>query len=341
MFAVGIPKSDGEQRELHIPALRDRIVERAIVDVIGPEVDREFIPTSFGYRQGLGVRDAVRTLGELRDSGLNWVVRTDIDDCFDELDRDRLIADLASRFDDELSLVVVRSLLDRPLAGFGRLRMTVRGAPQGGPPMTVEVHSVDVPDRRVFYVTVDGAFVHIESGQVIVSRHHEELLAAPQTLVGGMVIVGSVTISSGARSWALSNNVTVSFLSRRGQLQGWLRGPKLTTPRILQQQVSATGDPAFALEMARRFVMGKLQNCRVLMQQTVDRDRGERLAEAADDLIGAWHGAKTASSLEVLRGFEGSGSAAYFAAPAPPVPELDPVLQANQATANRSGQRLP
>jgi retron-type reverse transcriptase len=57
---VRIPKQGGGVRTLHIPAVRDRIVERALLDVLTPLVDPVLGPSSFAYRPGLGVADACR-----------------------------------------------------------------------------------------------------------------------------------------------------------------------------------------------------------------------------------------------------------------------------------------
>jgi len=179
-------------------------------------------------------------------------------------------------------------------------------------PLTTELHDVQPPERRTIYVATDGAYVRVEGGQVVVSKKQQELLAVPHTLVGGLTIVGSVTLSSGARSWALQNNVPVSFLSRRGSLQGWLRGPRLTSPKVLRRQIDATSNQDFVLEMARSFVIGKLLNCRVLLQRAVDRQHGPRMADAADEVTSAVESARQATSLETVRGFEGSGAASYF-----------------------------
>ena len=65
--------------------MRDRVVARAILELVTPVVDPLLGPASFAYRPGLGVRDAVQAVAQLRDYGLSWVVRTDIDNCFAHL----------------------------------------------------------------------------------------------------------------------------------------------------------------------------------------------------------------------------------------------------------------
>ncbi|MGL5863148.1 MAG: reverse transcriptase domain-containing protein [Phycicoccus sp.] len=103
LFEVKIPKGggadDGGFRVLHIPPVRDRVVERAVLDAIMPLVDPVLGPWSYAYRSGLGVNHAIAALVDLRDAGASHVVRADIDDCFPSIPQRlaiRLVAALVS-----------------------------------------------------------------------------------------------------------------------------------------------------------------------------------------------------------------------------------------------------
>ena len=69
VVAIEVPKSSGGTRLLAIPAVRDRIVERAVLEVLECYVDPVLSPWSFAYRSGLGVNDAIRALTQARDAG--------------------------------------------------------------------------------------------------------------------------------------------------------------------------------------------------------------------------------------------------------------------------------
>lgn len=77
-------------RLLAIPTVRDRVLQRATLDVLTPRCDPRFAAGSFGYRPGLGVRQAVARIAALRRQGLLWVVDADIADCFASFDHARL-----------------------------------------------------------------------------------------------------------------------------------------------------------------------------------------------------------------------------------------------------------
>jgi len=115
--AVAIPKGSGGQRELHIPSVADRIVERAVLAVVDPVIDPLLLPWSFAYRRGLGVDDALRALAEAREDGCLWVLRSDIRDCFDSIPRARVLKCLAATVDDPGFLEVVRLLVYRRVQG--------------------------------------------------------------------------------------------------------------------------------------------------------------------------------------------------------------------------------
>ncbi|GGL21335.1 CRISPR-associated endonuclease Cas1 [Mangrovihabitans endophyticus] len=127
---VEIPKDDGGVRTLAIPPVADRVVEKALAAVLTPVIDPHLHPACYAYRPGLGVTDAVQHVARLRDDGLGWAVRADIDDCFPTIDTRRVRRLLAELIDDADLLTVVDRLLARTVAG---RPATARGLPQGAP----------------------------------------------------------------------------------------------------------------------------------------------------------------------------------------------------------------
>jgi len=87
---VEMARDDGRIRLLHVPSVRDRVVERAVLGRVSAMVDPLLSSAAFAYRPGLGVRDAVQEVTRLREEGFGWVARTDIDECFPSIPVDRL-----------------------------------------------------------------------------------------------------------------------------------------------------------------------------------------------------------------------------------------------------------
>ena len=129
---VTLPRPDGQVRLLHVPSVRDRVVERAILAVLTPVIDPWLGPFSYAYRPGLGVADAVQAIAVLRDEGLGWVARTDFHDCFGHIPVPLLRRMLSVLVEDTGLLSLIGSLLDRRAAARGSAAV-VRGLPQGSP----------------------------------------------------------------------------------------------------------------------------------------------------------------------------------------------------------------
>jgi RNA-directed DNA polymerase len=85
------PKASGGLRPLAIWALRDRVAQRTVYEIIAPVFEAEFLPCSFGFRPGYRVQDAIAVLERYRDQNLRWVVHTDIQDCFATINPARLL----------------------------------------------------------------------------------------------------------------------------------------------------------------------------------------------------------------------------------------------------------
>ncbi|MCX5054669.1 MULTISPECIES: hypothetical protein [unclassified Streptomyces] len=75
-----IAKRSGGTRLLAVPAVEDRVVERAVMDVVDEYVDAVLLPWSCAYRQGLSVRDAPHDLAAARDDRARWAVRAGMKD---------------------------------------------------------------------------------------------------------------------------------------------------------------------------------------------------------------------------------------------------------------------
>jgi len=114
---VEIPKPTGGVRVLGIPPLADRLVERTLLDELDPIIDPSLLPWSFGYRRGLGPKDAVAALTDARDEGATWVARSDVRDFFTRVPQWEVLRRLREVVDDERVVHLVGMLLDRPVAG--------------------------------------------------------------------------------------------------------------------------------------------------------------------------------------------------------------------------------
>jgi group II intron reverse transcriptase/maturase len=128
-----IEKPDGSLRGLGIPSFEDKIAQRAIVMLMEPVYEQDFLDCSFGFRPGRSAHDALAAIREgMVMRGGRWVLDVDVRKYFDSINRARLREFLARRITDG----VVRKLIDKWLkAGVldkGQLSYPEAGVPQGG-----------------------------------------------------------------------------------------------------------------------------------------------------------------------------------------------------------------
>ncbi len=124
-----IPKKSGGRRHLANPAVTDKVLQRAMLNVLDDLFDPLFLPCSYGYRRGRSTADAVETICAHRDAGFVWVLDGDIDECFDSLDHELLLDFVREEVDD----AIVLRLIEIWLRAWRRDPDVARGIPLGTP----------------------------------------------------------------------------------------------------------------------------------------------------------------------------------------------------------------
>ena len=130
---VAIPKPAGGTRPLGIAALEDKIVQKAVVDVIlTPIYEPEFLGFSYGFRPGRGAHDALDALAfGIERRKVNWIIDADIRAFFDRLSRDHLLRFLEHRLGDKRVLRLITKWLNAGVMEDGEWKDDLQGTPQG------------------------------------------------------------------------------------------------------------------------------------------------------------------------------------------------------------------
>jgi retron-type reverse transcriptase len=127
-----IPKPDGRQRPLGIAALEDKIVQRAVVEILNAIYETDFLGFSYGFRPGRSQDQALDALATaIYRRKVNWILDADIRAFFDSVSWEWLVRFLEHRIADRRLVRLIGKWLKAGVLEDGRLLEVERGTPQG------------------------------------------------------------------------------------------------------------------------------------------------------------------------------------------------------------------
>jgi group II intron reverse transcriptase/maturase len=129
-----IPKENGKERPLGIPALEDKLVQLACAKVLAAIYEADFLECSYGYRLRRSAREAISELTfNLQYGKYGYLVEADVRGFFDHMDHEWLLKMLELRIDDRAFLKLIRKWLKAGiLETDGEVLHPETGTPQGG-----------------------------------------------------------------------------------------------------------------------------------------------------------------------------------------------------------------
>lgn len=137
-----IAKEDGRQRPLGIASLEDKILQRAVVEVLNAIYEEDFLGFSYGFRPGRSQHDALDALAfAITRTKVNWIVDCDLRAYFDSVSHDWLVRFIEHRIADPRIIRLIRKWLKAGVLVDGELTVAEAGTPQGSvaTPLTQKV----------------------------------------------------------------------------------------------------------------------------------------------------------------------------------------------------------
>jgi RNA-directed DNA polymerase len=169
-----IPKADGQLRPLGMAALEDKIVQRAVVEVLNAIYEEDFLGFSYGFRPQRGQHNALDALavGILRKK-VNWVLDADIRGYFDAIDHGWMVKFVEHRIADRRVVRLIQKWLAAGVMESGAWTRGMKGTPQGA---TVSPLLSNLYLHYVFDLWAQQWRKRHASGDVVVVRYADDFV---------------------------------------------------------------------------------------------------------------------------------------------------------------------
>lgn len=129
---IYIAKEDGRQRPISIPSLEDKIVQKAVVELLNSIYEQDFLGCSYGFRPGRSAQDALDEVGRIIcRRPIGYVLEADIRGYFDAIVREKLMEWMGKRVSDGQIRRLIGKWIHVGVIDEGRLRVTETGVGQG------------------------------------------------------------------------------------------------------------------------------------------------------------------------------------------------------------------
>jgi RNA-directed DNA polymerase len=175
---VYIPKPDGRLRPLGIAALEDKIVQQAVVALLEPIYEEDFLGLSYGFRPRRGPHAALDALNvAIERMPVKWVLDADIRGFFDHVDHEWMLKFVQHRVADRRILRLIQKWLRAGVSVNGQWLETKVGTPQGAviSPLLANIYL-----HYVFDLWVHAWRRKVARGVVIAVRYADDLVVGFQ-----------------------------------------------------------------------------------------------------------------------------------------------------------------
>ena len=175
---IYIPKPDGRERPIGITALEDKIVQRAVTEVLDAVYEEDFLGFSYGFRPGRGPHDALDAVTvAIEKRPIRWVLDADIHGFFDTIDHEWMMRFVEHRIADRRVHRHNKKWLNAGVLEDETWREIDEGTPQGGviSPLLANIYLHYVLDTWAYWWRK-----HVARGCVIIVRYADDFIVGFQ-----------------------------------------------------------------------------------------------------------------------------------------------------------------
>jgi group II intron reverse transcriptase/maturase len=147
---VHLPKDGGKTRPIGIPTYEDKVLQRAVLMLLEPVYEQDFVDCSYGFRPGRGAHQALEAFWQqAMNMGGGWVLEVDIQSFYDTLDHGHLREFLQLRVRDGVVTRLIGKWLNAGVMEAGQVTHPEQGTPQGGviSPLMANIYLHEVLDK--------------------------------------------------------------------------------------------------------------------------------------------------------------------------------------------------
>ncbi len=171
---------------------------------------------------------------------------------------------------------------------------------------------------NTLYVMTPHSYLHLENDTLRVDVEREKKMQVPLHHLGGVVCLGNIMVSPALMHRCADEGISLVLLDGNGRFKARLEGAVSGNILLRQAQHRQTGDAAFALNVSRVMIAGKLRNARQVLlrgaREAADEADAKTLTAAATSLRASVRNLPFAADLDIVRGIEGDAAKVYFSA---------------------------
>lgn len=188
---------------------------------------------------------------------------------------------------------------------------------------------------NTLYITRENGYLYKAGENIVFKADGLTPFSMPIHNLDGIVCIGNIVVSSPLMGFCAERGVTLSFVSEHGKFLARTVGKINGNVLVRKKMYAMTGDPHISLPVARNFILGKVRNCRAVLERglrdhrdRIDFEKVENCSVYLKKRIGK---IQTAESHEALLGYEGECAKIYFEG-------IDHLILANKSAFFMSGR---